>query len=310
MPRIKSAGFVKCGYGSLWPFGLHEDDMTENSIWASYEHRLRRVSAYIHDHLDDDLDLDRIAAIACLSPHHWHRVYRAVHGETMAVTVKRLRLHRAAGDLVRTDLDVEDIARRSGYPNLQSFNRIFKSAFGMPPARYRREGSHTLLQSALKKGLADMYDVKIATLPENELIAVPHTGSYMAVSEAFEALFGTLHARGLFRPGMEMIGIYLDDPDLVAEEKLRSFACVTAGMDVAAEKPLERQHLDGGTYAVLRHKGPYADMHLSYQWLYESWLPASGREIRDTVRFERYVNNPREVPPTELLTDIYLPIQG
>lgn len=284
--------------------------MTEMSIWATYEDRLRRVSAYIHDHLDEELDLDRISGIACLSPHHWHRVYRAVQGETMAATVKRLRLHRAAGDLVQTGLNVEEIARRSGYPNLQSFNRIFKSVYGMPPARYRREGSHTLLQSATEKGLADMYDVRITTVPTNDLIAVPHKGSYMGIGKAFETLFGTLYARGLFRPGMQMIGIYLDDPSLVPAEDLRSFACVSAGEDISADAPLVRQHLDGGTYAVLRHKGPYADMHLAYQWLYESWLPASGREIRDTVMFERYINNPRDVPPTELLTDIHLPLMA
>ena len=54
--------------------------MKEASIWAAYEQRLQRVSAYIYDHLDEELDLDRLADIACLSPHHWHRIYRAVHG--------------------------------------------------------------------------------------------------------------------------------------------------------------------------------------------------------------------------------------
>jgi AraC family transcriptional regulator len=93
----------------------------------------------------------RIAEIACMSSYHWHRIYRAIHGETLAATVKRLRLHRAAGDIVRTGLAVSDIARRSGYPNLQSFNRIFKSVYGMPPARYRKEGSHTDLRTLTQR---------------------------------------------------------------------------------------------------------------------------------------------------------------
>ena len=86
--------------------------------------------------------MDKPAGIACMSSYHWHRVYRAVYGETLAATVKRLGLHRAAGDIVRTDLSVGAIAKRSGYPNLQSFNRIFKSVYGMLPAQYRKEGSH------------------------------------------------------------------------------------------------------------------------------------------------------------------------
>ncbi|MDW5313509.1 AraC family transcriptional regulator [Rhizobium sp. PL01] len=283
--------------------------MREDSIWAVYEQRLRRVSAYIYDHLDEELDLDRLSDIACLSPHHWHRVYRAVHGETLAATVKRLRLHRAAGDLVRTSLSVTEIARRTGYPNLQSFTRIFKSVFGMPPARYRREGSHTVFQSTNGKGFGEMYDVAMKTMAPRALVGVSHTGSYMEIGRAFETLGGTLQARQLYRPGMKMIGLYLDDPDLVPEDKLRSFACMTDGENVPAEAPLERKHLDGGEYAVLRHKGPYADMHKAYQWLYGAWLPQSGREVRDTVMFEEYVNNPREAAPTELLTDIYLPLK-
>ena len=131
----------------------------------------------------------------------------------------------------------------------------------------------------------------------------------MDIGRAFEALFGTLFARGLGRADMRMIGVYLDDPDIVATEKLRSFACVEAGTDVPAEAPLERRSVDGGDYAVLRHKGPYADMHKAYRWLYAEWLPNSGRQLRDTVMFEDYLNNPREVPPTELLTDIYMPLQ-
>ena len=98
---------------------------------------------YVFDHLDDELDLNRLADIACLSPHHWHRVYTAMRGETLAATVKRLRLNRAAGYLANTSMSIDAIAARSGYPNVQSFTRIFKDVYGMPPAAYREGGSHT-----------------------------------------------------------------------------------------------------------------------------------------------------------------------
>ena len=283
--------------------------MNGETAWALYETRLRRVSAYIHEHLDEELDMEKLAEIACMSSYHWHRIYRAIYGETAAATVKRLRLHRAAGDLVRTDLVVSDIAKRSGYPNLQSFNRIFKSVYGMPPARYRNEGSHTIFEPSTQGRIKLMFDVTLRTISPISLIGVSHTGPYMQIGQAFETLFGTLYARGLARPNMRMIGVYLDDPDVVAAEKLRSYACVNAGEEIAVEAPLERRTVDGGEYAVLRHKGPYADMYKAYQWLYAEWLPASGRQLRDAVMFEEYLNNPRDVQPTELLTDIYMPLQ-
>lgn len=105
-----------------------------------------------------------------------------------------------------------------------------------------------------------------------------------------------------------MIGVYLDDPDIVPAEQLRSIACVTGSADVPAEAPFERRRIDSGDYAVLRHKGPYADMYKAYQWLYAEWLPKSGRQLKDSIMFEEYLNNPREVPPTELMTDIHMPL--
>lgn len=283
--------------------------MEERVTWATYERRLHRVSDYIYGHLDGDLDLDRLSEIACMSPHHWHRIYRAVHGETLAGTVKRLRLQRAAADLAQSDLPVEAIAQRSGYPNLQSFNRTFKGAYGLPPARYRREGSHVAFETASTEGIPDMYEVTLKDVDAFDLVGVAHSGSYMEIGRAFETLYGTLFSRQLFRQEMEMIGIYLDDPELVPTDKLRSFACVSAREQMPTDAPLTAQHLDGGRYAVLRHKGPYADMPKAYQWLYGTWLPQSGREIRDSLMFEKYLNNPREVAPTELLSEIYLPLK-
>ncbi|MBO9194415.1 AraC family transcriptional regulator [Rhizobium sp. 16-449-1b] len=282
--------------------------MNGTTAWALYESRLRRVSAYIHDHLDEELDMDTLAEIACMSSYHWHRIYRAVHGETLAATVKRLRLHRAAGDIVRSDLGIGEIARRSGYPNLQSFNRIFKSVYGMPPARYRKEGSHTEFQPSPNGRTKAMFNVTLRKIEPVALVGVRHKGSYMQISKAFEVLFGTLYARGLARPDMRMIGVYFDDPDLVPAEELRSIACVSVEGEIKVEAPLEPITLDGGEYAVLSHKGPYADMHKAYQWLFSEWLPTSGRQLRDGLMFEDYLNNPRDVPPTELVTEIYMPL--
>jgi AraC-like DNA-binding protein len=64
--------------------------MNDLSHRARYEARLNRVLDHIHDHLDEPLDIDRLAEIACLSPYHWHRIYQAMHGETVAATVRRL----------------------------------------------------------------------------------------------------------------------------------------------------------------------------------------------------------------------------
>ncbi|MGB0696077.1 MAG: helix-turn-helix domain-containing protein [Rhodospirillaceae bacterium] len=82
---------------------------------SAYHDRLQRVIDHIHSHLDEDLSLDRLAEVACFSPHHWHRIYHGITGETLSVTIRRLRLHRAAGQLSQSTTPLAEIAKVSGY---------------------------------------------------------------------------------------------------------------------------------------------------------------------------------------------------
>lgn len=122
-------------------------------VSESYAKRLARVSSYIHDHLDDELNLDTLAEIACLSPYHWHRIYQASFGETVAATVKRLRFQRAAADLAHTDKPIPHIAARARYVSQASFTRAFSAAFGLPPAKYRDVGGHSAFKALSPKCL-------------------------------------------------------------------------------------------------------------------------------------------------------------
>lgn len=282
--------------------------MDKSATWARYEERLSRVTAYIHDHLDEEIDLQKLAEIACLSPYHWHRIYRAVQGETIAATVKRLRLHRAAGHLAHSDMAIEEVAERCGYPNLQSFTRIFKSVYGMPPAQYRKAGSHRQFQGPERERMMEMYDVEIRTVPAMKLHNIEHRGSYMEIGKAFEQVAGWFAAHNRLGEVTRSIGIYYDDPDAVAEARLRSRAGVVLRDDASADTPWEVTEILGGEHAVLRYKGPYADMMPAYQWFFEEWLRNSGHEAADAPMFEEYLNDPRDTPPTELLTDIYMPL--
>src|SRR5262245_38168227 len=103
----------------------------------NYSARIQRVTDYLAKNLDSDLDLATLASVASLSPYHFHRVYRALLGETVSDTVRRLRLHRAAIDLLDRELSIERTAHRAGYASQAAFTRAFRAEYGAPPARYR-----------------------------------------------------------------------------------------------------------------------------------------------------------------------------
>jgi AraC family transcriptional regulator len=275
--------------------------------WTDYHARMSRVIAHVYEHLEQPLDLNHLAQVAHLSPYHWHRVYQALHGETLAHTVRRLRLHRASAYLANTALPVTQIASRCGYPNVQSFTRAFRTLYGASPAHYRVHGSHAEFRRG-QASISSQYPIEIREVPRMRLAGLAHRGSYIGVGKAFESAYALLAARQLVAPGARWMAVYLDDPTAVPESQLISQAGLSVPHDCAIEPPLIPFEVGGTPCAVLRHTGPYASMRAAYEWLYGYWLVNSGREAADLPVFEEYLNNPRETAPADLLTDIFLPL--
>ncbi|HEV7320707.1 MAG TPA: AraC family transcriptional regulator [Ensifer sp.] len=275
-----------------------------------YEARLNRVVDYIYDHLEDDIRFDDLAKVACLSPWHWHRIYTAMRGETIAATIRRLRLSRAAERLANSDMAVATIASRAGYGSLDTFRRAFKETYGKSPADYRLSGSHVAFKAALQAKDGAFFPVSIETLAPVRCASVAHTGSYMQIDRAMGQLFAKLAEQGSMAADQRMLALFYDDPDLVPLDDMRSRACSPVLDGIAWNLPIEEVILRGGVYARLRYRGPYADMKNAYRWLLGVWLPQSGHEPDDAPVFEAYLNSPEEVGPTELLTDIHLPLRA
>jgi len=272
----------------------------------SYEKRVLRVIAYIHDHLDGDLSLDRLADVAAMSRFHWHRVYTAVTGESLAQTVRRIRIYRASIALVQSPASLEEIAALHGYPSKASFSRAFKAVTGSTPAAYRQAGRALTPYVIGKTGSNKMYDVTTEHAAPRHLAVVPHKGDYMKISSAFETMAMTMAARGA--PTAAMVGVFLHDTRNTPVEDLRSFAGAEVPEGFAITAPLEPMELAGGAYAVLHFKGPYVGLQAAYDYLFGAWLEASGATLREEPCFEVYHNSPADTAPDDLLTDIYLPL--
>jgi AraC family transcriptional regulator len=320
----------KVGLSSLWV-----RSPAETSQWVHCEARMRRVIGHVYDHLDEPLDLFVLADVACLSPHHWHRVYHAMLGETLAQTVKRLRLHRAAGQLANSATPVAQVAVMAGYPDVQSFTRIFKSVYGLPPASYRSNGQHREFDVTSASPAGPGFDVAVRTLDELPVLAVEHRGSYMDIGRAFDLLFTGASAAGVVRPGVRMLGLFFDDPELVPEDALRAQAALAGCAEpvtargaqplrrddqlvdetgptcgpVTVGTDLPRTAIPSGSYAVLTHIGPYASMKSAYRWLFGEWLPRSGFDPADGPVVEEYLNSPRDTAPADLRTLICVPVR-
>jgi AraC family transcriptional regulator len=83
------------------------------------------------------LELREMAAIAGMSKYHFLRVFRRLTGVTPHRYLISVRLRRAALALASSQLPVVEIALDAGFGDLSTFNRRFRTTFGLTPTQYR-----------------------------------------------------------------------------------------------------------------------------------------------------------------------------
>ena len=276
-----------------------------------YQRHLDAVTDYIYAHLDDDLSLETLAHVSGFSRYHWHRIYRAVRGETAAQTVRRLRLERAAAMLTETSWPVERIAWKAGFTGTEVFSRAFLRSYGTTPSRFRNDGRAASSGSSMMScgsGLtspvreAPGWPVRVEARCGYRLAVSEHRGSYMDIGRAFSRV------RDRVGSGSLMVAIYEDDPDAVPPADLRSAAGTVVDPGTRIPHDLAERLVPAGRYAIMRYVGPYSSMHVAYLWLYGQWLPSSGEEPRDHPIVEEYLTDPASTPPVDAVTDILLPL--
>lgn len=81
---------------------------------------------------------------------------------------------------------------------------------------------------------------------------------------------------------------------------------ISEAVEIPEDEEIHVYELPGGKMAKVVHKGPYEGCILTYEKLF-SWIAERGKRIVGPIR-EVYLNDPREIPPGEILTEIYAPI--
>ncbi len=280
-----------------------------------YRERMQRVLLFVQEHLDETLDCARLADVACFSPCHFHRIFSAMTGESVAEYVRRLKLERAARQLRYSGKPVALIAGQAGYENPESFTRAFRQLFSSSPTKYRAskqaESVHSIL--GINESGAELPEVQQLNLPLLRVAFVNHVGDYWSVGTAWQRVITWAEGQGLQTDSLRLFGLPYDDPAVTPVGKRRYDACIVLPDDFLADRhasdPAVRlKTIGGGAWAVMTHSGPYQRLEESYARLFAAWLPQSGCETRDEPCLEEYLNTIATTPPDKLLTNIYLPI--
>ena len=100
--------------------------------------RLRRVLAYVEEHLAEDITVADLANVACLSIFHFTRAFAAATGVPPHRYVSRRRLETARAMIATGRASLSEIALECRFSSQSSFTRAFRRATGVTPAEYRQ----------------------------------------------------------------------------------------------------------------------------------------------------------------------------
>lgn len=280
-----------------------------------------QVLLYIQQHLQLGLDVEHLAKVAGFSPFHFHRVFKALTGESLMSHVRRLRMEKAAWRLATSKSSVLEIALESGYQTAEAFSRRFSRDFGSSPRQFRQTHGfcwhidparpvHFHPEEAPK--LVDIVEgselaVELTELPPQRVAYIEHLGNYLHTIDLWRSIleWSSSHA---WQPSLR-IGVCYDDPAVTPEEELRYEACVNYNPEVPLMPGMRVRNLWKGKAAVYSYKGAYEGLVEAYEKFAGGWLSQTNLLIRDKPCLEFYSVSPFDgAEPEEWETLIYLPV--
>lgn len=100
--------------------------------------RLDEVLGFLRREKASPVSLEKVAAIAKMSPKSFCRFFKTNTGKTLVEYLHELRIGEACRMLLETELSISEIALECGFNNLSNFNRRFRQLKETTPREYRQ----------------------------------------------------------------------------------------------------------------------------------------------------------------------------
>ncbi len=147
MNEESASQFIKMGYlleliGTLLRFGHFNARFDYMSNQMEKEHELlSQVNEYIFSNYQDGISLTSTAKFLGYSEFHFARQFKKYTGVTFKQYLMHYQISMAKEDVVDGDLTIVQVADKHGFNSVKTFNRVFKTYYGVAPTVYRKENN-------------------------------------------------------------------------------------------------------------------------------------------------------------------------
>ncbi len=290
----------------------------------AYAQRIDRVVDHLRENLHRPVKLAELAAVACLSEFHFHRIFRAVCGETVNSFANRLRLEKAARLVRYSRRSLTEIALECGFSAPATFSRAFRAAFYTSPSAFRHSGGE-IKNSKIRKELFNPeeyllplsaaeksaeFPVRPIDLPERRgaYIRVTNTAEQGRVIGAFATMIEWARAQNLNSTGT-LFGMSLDDPHVTPQHLYRYEVCFTASLPFECAEGLSKLKMPAMRYAAIRVCGDIRRVATAWDYLIRGWLINSDYEPEAAPAMEIFLDPDRATDWSHFELELCFPIQ-
>ncbi|GIN10894.1 AraC family transcriptional regulator [Shouchella clausii] len=273
---------------------------------------------YIESHLDNELLLDEIAAIACMSRFHFQRMFHMLTGYTVTEYIRNRRLTVAAQELVHSKSKVIDVAMKYGYESPESFTKAFRRIHGIPPSDAKKH-RHSLkaypkisFQIQLKGDVEMDYKIveKDAFTVVGKSIRTTTMGGEN--NQKIAAFWNESNQNGLSKQlakncgPLGLLGICID-----FDKQQENLTYLIAAEKNSEQIPVdwEARQIPAATWAIFPVHGamPHA-MPKIWERIFSEWFPATGYEHSGGPEMEVYVSDANPYSK-DYYSEIWVPIK-
>lgn len=285
----------------------------------NYQIRFHQLLDYIDFHLDEELTVDKLSGIACLSKYHFHRQFSALFGLSAFSYIRLARMKRASYQLVfKKEMRIVDIAVANGYESSEAFSRAFSQSIGQNPSQFRdqpqwapwHEKYYQFKNLRIQRASSVSHHVDVVNFSEVKVAALAHLGALESLGNTINLFINWRINNNLSPKISRTFNIVYDDPAVTEADKYRCDICASIKSDVIQnDDGIFTKFIPAGRCALIRHIGSDDTISETITYLYSDWLVQSKEELRDYPIFFERINFFPDVPETEIITDIYLPLK-
>lgn len=281
-----------------------------------YEVFANQISEYVQAHLDQDISIEDLAAMVGVSKYHLNRLFQATTGFQLGEFIQRRRLQHAYSLLSAGECSVIDASLAVGYESHSAFSRAFIKAFGCKPNEVKRGAECLWKTPNTLKNISTRdseLQPEILALPARKCFGLYGKGfknnSFKSLGESLFAELGerlqTIDYADYFSSA---VGVALESPWQGDQTASRFFAGIL-DENLPANLNLDEYLWAEGKWAKFRYTGSYSLMWQTISRIYAEWVIPNGIALKDDAIVQVYLNNPRTTIETELVTELYFPLQ-